>query len=328
MRTIIALALVAISPTAGPDAGPARQVTASSPIFVFKVDGFWLNLHSFLYVLGRDQLGTPDRTREVVAGAPAEQNRALAAASEAEVRIWRDAVGAYAAGLSKLDAVFDEALIDVTSALSRLDSTATLPGALPGDVRATLERAAPLYRKLWWPAHRASNDAWLSSIRPLLDRHGQAVLTFITNAYGMTWPPDGFPVNVSAYSNWAGAYSTRGNLLVVASHKSQQGALGLEAVFHEAMHQWDDQMAEALEKEAQRLGRRVPAQLSHAIVFYTAGEAVRRVVPGHVPLGEVVGVWDRGIKPFRTAMIEVWKPYLDGRGSRSEALAELVRRTS
>lgn len=142
----------------------------------------------------------------------------------------------------------------------------------------------------------------------------------------MSWPSAGFPVNVSAYANWAGAYSTRGNLLVVASHPTQRGALGFEAVFPEAMHQWDDDIDNALTRVARKQGKRVPAQLSHALVWYTAGEAVRRVMPDHVPLGEAAGVWDRGIKPFRTAVVEVWKPYLDGKGSRDEALAELIRR--
>jgi hypothetical protein len=328
MRFTPGLVVAAMWLAASPCAGSAQQAAASSPLFVFKADGFWLNLHSFLYVLGRDRLGVPDRTAEAVVGAPVDQQQGLAQASEADAQIWRDAVTSYAGSLSKLDAVFDAGMIDVTAVLSRLDEQAPLPTTLPRDVRATLERAAPIYRARWWQAHRAANQEWLSSIQVLLDRHGRSVLAFIANAFGTRWPPAGFPVNVSAYSNWAGAYSTRGTLLVVASHKSQRGAHGLEAVFHEATHQWDDQLEAALSKEAQTLGRRVPFQLSHALVFYTAGEAVRRVVPGHVPLGEVVGVWDRGLKPFRTAVVEVWKPYLDGQGTRPEALSALIKRTS
>ena len=301
-------------------------VLQPAPIFIFKTDGFWLNLHSFLYVLGRDRNGAPDRTRAVVAGAPADQNQGLKSATSAEAQAWRDAVAAYASGLSKLDAVFDAGMVDVTAALARLGQSDAPAATLPPGVRATLERVAPIYSNAWWPAHRASNEAWLASIQALLDRHGQTVLKFITNAYGMSWPSAGFPVNVSAYSNWAGAYSTRGNLLVVASHPTQRGPLGFEAAFHEAMHQWDDEMEKVLTTVARKEGKRVPSQLSHAIVFYTAGEAVRRVIKGHVPLGEAAGVWDRGLKPFRGAVVDVWKAYLDGKGSRDEALAELLRR--
>jgi hypothetical protein len=45
---------------------------------------------------------------------------------------------------------------------------------------------------------------------------------------------------VSGYSNWAGAYSTSGPLLVISSLlPTNHGDAGLELVFHEAMHQWD-----------------------------------------------------------------------------------------
>lgn len=91
-------------------------VLQPAPIFAFKTDGFWLNLHSFLYVLGRDQNRAPDRTRAVVAGAPDDQNRGLTSATSADAQAWRDAVGIYAAGPSRLDAVFDAGMIDLTTA--------------------------------------------------------------------------------------------------------------------------------------------------------------------------------------------------------------------
>jgi hypothetical protein len=69
----------------------------------------------------------------------------------------------------------------------------------------------------------------------------------------------------------------------------------LEIVFHEGMHQWDDAV-ELLRTQAR--GKVVPKDLSHGLVFFTAGEAVRRVFPRHVPVGEVSGVWNRGLAPF------------------------------
>ena len=40
-------------------------------------DQFWLNLHHFLYVLGRAQAKTGDAKREAVADAPSENARGL-----------------------------------------------------------------------------------------------------------------------------------------------------------------------------------------------------------------------------------------------------------
>jgi len=177
----------------------------------WKARCFWLNLHTFLYVLGRDRLGAADHTREAVAGAPTDQAAGLEKLSASDRRAWEDAVSTYAAGLSNLDAVFDAEMVDVTSALSRSGGpTAPLP-ALPATVRSALERAAPLYRRIWWPAHQKANETWVGAMRPLVDRHGPSILTFITRAYAARWPEHGHPINVAAYSNWAGAYSTRGN---------------------------------------------------------------------------------------------------------------------
>ena len=45
--------------------------TRTTPIFIFHADEFWLNLHHFLYVLGRSANKTRDSSREAVVHAPA-----------------------------------------------------------------------------------------------------------------------------------------------------------------------------------------------------------------------------------------------------------------
>ena len=136
-------------------------------------------------------------------------------------------------------------------------------------------------------------------------------------------------MHVSAYTNWAGAYSTKGDLLVVSSlSPNNKGLYGLETVFHEGMHQWDLQVFEALRQQAIKLNKFFPRGLSHGLVFFTAGEAIRRVVPGHVPQADMIGVWQRGLRQFKVPLEEIWKPYLDGRGTRHEAFAELIKRTA
>jgi hypothetical protein len=154
-------------------------------------------------------------------------------------------------------------------------------------------------------------------------------LKFITNAYKMEWPASGFPVHVSGCSNWAGAYSTKGNLLVIASQcESLRGLYGLETSFHEGMHQWDEQMFEVLRAQAIKVNKFFPRGLSHSLVFYTAGQAVRHVAPDHVPYSDKYGIWQRGLAAFKQPLDEIWKPYLDGKGTRDEALAALITRTA
>lgn len=304
------------------------QKQSGNPIFGFHTDEFWLNLHHFLYVLGRAENKTRDASRAAVANAPADQEQGLARLTAAEQAIWREAVSSYAKELSKKDLVFDDLLPGITNALAQAGAGESLAGvAVDPSTAAILQRVAPIYRKTWWPTHREANHKWQSEIQSLVDRHGATVLAFITNAYKMEWPATGFAVHISAYSNWAGAYSTTGNLLVLSSLYEQiRGLYGLETIFHEGMHQWDDPVLAALQKQAQKVNQVVPNNLSHALIFFTAGEAIRRVAPEHVPYADKFGVWQRGWGQFKPVLESVWKPYLDGHGTRDEAFAELIRR--
>jgi hypothetical protein len=234
----IQLAMISTVLAAG-DGLRAVPLNQEAPIFRFEADEFWLNLHHFLYVLGRAEAKIADASREAVAGAPADEAHGLDALTSDQRRVWREAVAFYAAGPSRKDLIFDGPLSAITHALADAGAAAALPSTgIDPAVIATLERAAPIYRQAWWPAHRASNHARQSEIQTLVDRHGRTVLQFITRAYGMEWPAQGYPVHFSAWANWAGAYSSttgQGNLLVVSSlDKSGGGALGLETVFHEA----------------------------------------------------------------------------------------------
>jgi len=70
----------------------------ATPIFRFETDGFWLNLHHFLYVLGRAENEERNASREAVAGAPGDQQAGFEKLTAREQTIWREAVGSYAMG--------------------------------------------------------------------------------------------------------------------------------------------------------------------------------------------------------------------------------------
>jgi hypothetical protein len=139
-------------------------------------------------------------------------------------------------------------------------------------------------------------------------------------------------VDVTAFANWAGAYAhTRPTHIVFASvDESSRGSSGLETLFHEAMHGLEDSIRIALSRAGASRQQQVPQRLSHAIIFYTAGEVVRRTVPGHVPYAERYGVWQRGWGTFRAALSQGWQPYLEGKieldAAVNQVLAALVAR--
>ena len=76
-----------------------------------------------------------------------------------------------------------------------------------------------------------------------------------------------------------------------------------------------------------------PTDLPHALIWITASEAVRRVDPSHVPLVDVLGIWNlyssgapAPMMRLKAPLEEAWKPYLDGRGTRDEALRALLEK--
>ncbi len=307
------------------------------PIFRITTDEFWLNLHHFLYVLGRAEAKTSDSTRDAVAGAPGEAERGMKDLTVDERRVWAESVTAYAKGLSLKDAVRGAPMPAVTAAMANLADAPTLTAAaVDAPTREVLERAAPIYRKAWWPAHHTANLAWRESINALVASRGQAILGFITKVYGMQWPADGYAVHTSSYSSFGGAYSSvRGVLVISSLADSTKGLNGLETIFHEGMHQWDNQMYVALGAQARASNVQVPPDIPHALIWVTASEAVRRVEPSHVPLVDSLGIWNLYSSGAPAPMIrlkapleEAWKPYLAGRGTRDEALRLLLEKIS
>ena len=317
LRVLIPLLLL-------PMAAASAERTANSPL-VFRI-GFWNNLHHFLYVLGRAQNSAPDARRDAVVNAPAELD-ALAGRSDAERTAWQAAVDFYAAGPSKQDAVFDKALIRDTQALtSAADSSDLSRLGLDPDLVEALRRAAPVYRAVWWNAHRHADEARRDDLQISVERYGPALVNRLTAVYHAQWPSQPRVINLAAYTNWAGAYSTDGGLIEFSStDPAIAGALGLEILFHESSHQWDEEMAQRLSAVAQSHGRHVPDGLSHAIVFYTSGALVKEVISDHVPYAEKFGIWRHGsMHGMKAALDEYWLPYLRGQGTVDEALAKVI----
>ena len=299
----------------------------ATPIFRFETDGFWLNLHHYLHVLGQVEARMPDIKREAVVRAPDEEAAGLKGLSDTEHKAWRESVTFYATGLSKLSTTFDRQVIDVTNSLRRaVDDKAASVQKVDPAVAAALDRAAPIYRKVWWTKHRDSNRAWVKGMQDPLERYGPQVLAYVTRAYQEPWEKGGYPVNVSGYANWAGAYSTSFNLLVVASlNPGNAGLHGFEITFHEAMHQWDEEIDARLMTIAKANNLKFDDLLSHAMIFYTTGEAVKSVVPGHVSYAEMAGIWKGRMGAFKPALDAHWKPYLAGKGTLDEALLAVLK---
>ena len=194
--------------------------------------------------------------------------------------------------------------------------------------------ATPAYRACRWTAQDEKNRRWIEELKPRLAADEQKIASRLEKLYRKSWNGLPIPVDIVETVDWSGAnsiirYPAGGHLMI--SSPSYPGPSALEVVFHEASHllmDRNDPVQQALDKAAKAVDFRLPGDLWHVVLFYTTGEAVRRVLddggnPGYTPMVYAImerGSWGR----YRKALDSAWRPYLDGKRDLSEAATSLI----
>jgi hypothetical protein len=285
------------------------------------------NLHGFLYVLARARNGEKDSQRVAVRNAPSDLE-GFAALPAAQRKAWDEAIATYQTHAAPLDISYGK-LVDVNYAVADLAPNQALADArdIPIELRGALAKAEPAYRAAWWPRHDAANRAWIDQLRPQIERYGPRIVEQLTAAYQHPWPTRPLRIEVMAYATWSGAFTTEDPPLITISslNEEHKGSDGLEQLFHECSHLMMSTVDASLKKHARAAGKELSRDVSHAILFYTVGEIVRRTVPGHVPYGIQYGVWRRfGNQRYELLKLR-WQPYLDGKITMGEAIEQIVQ---
>jgi hypothetical protein len=328
----------AFPPLAPPDrasAGrPAPQEAGPLPVFEFH-SGFWVNLHHFLYKLAREQKGSsrPATSPDVVKF------------TEKEKRAWQAAVDYYAAKYADLDLVVNSDLIILKDQLADVENCEGISGrsgprcdaSLPKDITRILESAAPVYRAHWWSEHDRANRRWTAQVAPMVRQWGKDLAAELARIYQVKWPAGRIRVDVTAYADSAGAYTTLDPLRVTIASLDprNQGPAAFEMLFHEASHSLAEPVQTAIVRECRARGKPIPRDLWHAIVFYTTGEAVKNVLSqanengggtgqSYTPYAVREGLYTRGWSNYLRVIEQFWQPYLEGRMDFSDAIARMV----
>lgn len=288
------------------------SLVVAAAIFTFQ-NNFWVNLHQFLHAeASRKAAGRAIQLAELVEGY---------------------------AEIAKRDLLRDERLVALNDALSRVEGD-TLPATIDPAAAAALNRAAPAYRARFWPQHKRANDAWISAMMPLVDRHGPALTAALAKAYHTPWPETPILVDVAIEAGPFGAYTTDVASGVYAAHSTispvgpgSAGDMGVETIFHEASHAVDAAIMRMIADESRRQQRQTPRNLWHAVIFYTTGELVRRALgrtddAQYTPYAYRFNVYEKGMLPDRAALEREWQPWLEGKVPFEEALRNLVRDVS
>jgi hypothetical protein len=287
----------------------ARRAPQADALFEFHSNP-WLNLHHILWARGERATLPTDMP-------------------DAERSAWSEGLAFYAS-YAKRNLLFDEELLKIKESLRAVEANTSLDGvAIDGSVKATLDRLMPIYRKHWWPAHDRTNHEWIAAARKLVERHGAALNAAIARAYSVT-PDNPVWVDVAVYAHPVGAYTTTSptHVMISSTDPGYGGYAALEMLFHERSHAWGRMLFEGVTEAATAQAIKVPPQLSHAVLFYTAGELTARELTQHgIAYKHYAqdGLYDRlcgtgcGDK-----LAAHWGPFLDGQRTRAQAFSMLV----
>jgi len=335
---------------------------ASLPVFEFH-SGFWVNLHHFLYHEARAKIAAKESGASGSAAAKSDgpvlkQSGAVAnALTPAQQKVWDDAIAYYIENYANKDLLVNIDLILLKNQLGDFEDCSELTGkkqsrcdaGLPGRIGPVLETVAPIYRARWWADHDRANRRWVARVAPLVREQGVGLSERLADIYQTRWPKERIRVDVCAYANPAGAYTTLDPVRVtIASTDSRnQGTEAFEVLFHEASHSIALPVEVAISRECKQRDKPIPRNLWHALIFYTTGEVLRPIMkgppepekgggdaapkpapappkPSIVPYELRDILTQRGWEQYHLLLLMYWQPYLDGKVSFGDAIAHLI----
>ena len=205
-----------------------------------------------------------------------------------------------------------------------------------------LEAAAPVYRAHLWPEHDRANRSWIARVAPLVREQGVGISERLADIYRTRWPHGKIRVDVSAYANAAGAYTTVDPLRVTIASLDprNQGAEALAVLFHEGSHGIAEPVQAAIIRECRQRDKAIPRDLWHALVLYTTVEVIRPALAastasssdknglgtrGSNSTRDLRETFEqRGWREYLDLLQRFWEPYLAGRASFDDAIARMV----
>src|ERR1700722_4930668 len=290
LRSILLLALLLSLLAVAAGAKPqSDSMFGPLPVFEFH-SGFWINLHHMLYREARERVSPsehpqPGKYAHSVVDLSTSPRPVL---TPAEQRAWDDAVNFYAANYARHDLVFSNDLILLKNQLGDFEDCDELSGArkktcdagLRPNITHGLEGAAVVYRAHYWRNDDRANGRWIADVAPLIRGQGVGISERLASAYQTKWPKPKIRVDVSAYADWSGAYTTLDPLRVTISSLDprNQDTAALEVLFHEASHGIAQPVEQAIIRECRQREKPIPRDLWHALIFYTTGEVIKPVM--------------------------------------------------
>jgi hypothetical protein len=152
----------------------------------------------------------------------------------------------------------------------------------------------------------------------------------LTKLDAMSWFSSPVRIDAVWVANRQGAYATVDptHATIASTDPDMLGWAAVESVFHEISHT----LIEPIEKRlTAALGNRAREHgvLWHVIQFYVTGQVVRDVLAArgvdYTPYMDATGLFDRAWGKYRPVVEANWRPYVEGKRSMDEAIAQTVK---
>jgi hypothetical protein len=304
---------------------PSATAVPSDHYFEFH-SGFWINLHHFLCEEAVVKSGDSRAKRHEAE--QAQDSSLSASLSGDEKTDWDAAVSYYQDNLISFDLLTSDRMRLIKNQLEGLENASTLSRShLDPALARALDRAAPVYRAHWWPAHDKANRDWILAAGTLVDQNADKLVQEVSTAYEAAWPDTPFRVDVVAYAYWSGAYTTmHPNRITISSiDPGNQKTAAVEALFHEASHALIERVGALVIQDFAAHKRSAPSDLWHSILYFTTGYFVKQLYPDYTPYADVAGLWAQGNWPaFHAALVHDWQPHLEGKVGMPQAVSQVV----
>lgn len=303
----------------------AQKPVQGPPLFEFH-NGFWINLHHFIY--NQTLLLHPGKgasMRRLINKDTVELN----SLDETTRQQWLTAIDYYAKNVVSRDLLFDIGLVKIKNILEDEENESVLSGpALPAALETALNGVAQNYRTVFWEQQKRNNQQWINLIQLLVQKYGDTLTRELQRLYLSKWPDETIRVDVTNYASWSGAYtSLYPNRITISSTDARnQASAALEIIFHEASHIMIDSISNRIEEICRRDNKSLPnSALWHAILFYTTGEVIKWHFPQYMPYGYENGLWTRAWPMYIDFLKKDWQPYLMREVPYDSAIEKLVR---
>jgi len=196
---------------------------------------------------------------------------------------WNTAVGFYAEHFGTRRQHGDDQLIQINDDLAEQPDTGAYlnPAGLPPEMASVLQSAGVIYRKYWWAPHNESNANWIASQKERVQDLGPKLASAMTKDMHQQWPAAPIRVDVCYYVvdlGYAFTTTSPSHTTFSSLDPSDQDLSRFELFFHEASHTFADVTMNALSAEGRTQNRDV-GDLWHAVLFYTSGVELRRLLP-------------------------------------------------